>query len=77
VPHLPDTEGTMLTAERERRGTDRLLAAVGCLDLHSVPVRHRLEVEMGDEFARLLVTALSGGGRQGLRMRVLRGRSSP
>jgi hypothetical protein len=75
--HLPDTKGTMITAERERRGTDRLLAVVGCFELHTMPVRRRLEVEMGDEFARLLVSALAGGERQGLRTRVLRGRSSP
>jgi hypothetical protein len=67
----------MLTAERERRGTNRLLAAVSCLDVQSVPVRHRLEVEVGDEFARRLVAALAGGGGYGLRTRVLRGRSSP
>src|SRR5581483_1087180 len=75
--HLPDTKRTMITAERERRGTDRLLTVVGCLDLHTVPVRQRLELEMGGEFARLLVSALAGGGGQGLRARVLRGRSSP
>ena len=67
----------MITAERERRATDRLLAAVVRLDVHEVPVRHRLEVEVGDDFARLLVAALATQTAQGLRARGLRGRSSP
>ena len=64
----------MITGGRKRNGTDRLLAAVARLGRACTPGR-RLEAELGDDLARLLVFALSA--RQGLRARALRGRSSP
>ena len=64
----------MITGGRKRNGTDRLLAAVARLGRACTPGR-RLEAELGDDLARLLVVALSGA--HGLRARGLRGRSSP
>src|SRR5205807_449434 len=62
-----DTWDTMIAAERERRAADRLLADVRQVSRPRVPGARRLEVEVGDEFARLLVFALSGAQeRRGL-----------
>jgi hypothetical protein len=69
-----DTRG-MIATERERRATDRLLADVRRLERRSLTAPQRLEVEVGGDFARLLVFALSG--TQDLRGRGLRGRSCP
>jgi hypothetical protein len=71
---MPDTRG-MIAAERERRATDRLLADVRRADQRILPAPQRLEDQVGGEFARLLVFALSG--TQDLRGHGLRGRSCP